>query len=622
MEHKTLALLVGLPASGRSAIATQMSKKFNLTIAKCYTTRKPRFSGEDSYHFVTPKEFSRLNLYIQTEYAGDYYGVTQEELNQSDILVCNGNVANCIRNQYTGSKLLYIVQLRADDRKAINKLLQLGMSASAISDRRVSDVRSLSYLAPDFSIATNESENQIQMIANTIMEFMRHNESSSIGQWIVTDPDYARTKMVDRNVFQCIQIVQLPDESAGIAEFTVNLLDYSDEDLMNEIQPWYSHTNFVLKESPDTQARRLIAECICENHAHEHLRKERFSSLKAAEKWFAEYTGKERLKIETENVEGDHIMYENNADAMKAFLNDETKMDIIMPISDLRDHFVRILKVSEMTTFSHHPYTSLYESEFSLYEPRIKQYSFLGVWDGDFIHTKDRSCILGCRSEFANFRDLFKLVEDTQEPRNFLEIVADAEQQLPDAMVLSDDEKANISDNVKSIAQRRIICGDDTDEMRAHDFAKAFKDYYAHRKAHLNLGDEVFEPEELWKALKLEFLDEKESLAKSFLHDRAACAYAIEQQQRNLPPLIAAAREIYRSVKDAGKMVTVTAELSGKEFKFKLNKSELLYGDPTYYLYNAQPVDVRNEMESISNSLRADMIKEISFRKDVLYRKA
>ncbi len=33
-----------------------------MRIAKSYTTRKPRFPGEDSYHFVSEEEFDKLDL--------------------------------------------------------------------------------------------------------------------------------------------------------------------------------------------------------------------------------------------------------------------------------------------------------------------------------------------------------------------------------------------------------------------------------------------------------------------------------------------------------------------------------------------------------------------------------
>lgn len=310
-------------------------------------------------------------------------------------------------------------------------------------------------------------------------------------------------------------------------------------------------------------------------------------------------------------------MYENNTETLKAFLNDNAKMDISIPVSESGEHFVRILKVKEETTFGHQPYISVYASGFSRCEPCIKNYSLLGVWGGDFIHTKNYSYVLGLESEYSSFKSLFKLFDGFHESQDYGEITAMAEQRFSDAMLLSDDEKADISSDVKRSAQRHLICGDDTDEAGKKDLAKAFKDYCS--KSSFMLGDELFEPDILWMNIKIRFLDEKERLITSLLHKRAVRLYAIEDQKRDLPAPIAAAREIYRSVKDAGKMVTITAELGGKEFSFKLNKSELLYGDHTYYLYNAQPLAVRNEMQKFGGNLRADMIKEISFRKKILY---
>lgn len=313
-------------------------------------------------------------------------------------------------------------------------------------------------------------------------------------------------------------------------------------------------------------------------------------------------------------------MHENNADALRAFLNNDAETDISMPISESGEDFVRILKVKETTTFNHQPYISVYASAFSRRESCIQNYSFLGVWGRGFIHTKDYSYVLGLKLEYSSFKSLFKLFDGFQESQNFFEIVEMAELRFPDAMLLSDDEKANISSDIQKNAQQRIICGDDTDEMGKKDLVKAFKDYC--NKSFFTLGDELFEPAILWLDTKIEFLMKKEPLIKSLLHKRAVCLHAIADQKQNLPALIAAAREIYQSVKEAGKKVTITAELGGKEFHFKLNKSELLRGNHTYYLYNAQPAAVRNEMEKISGNLPADMIKEITFRKKILYCKS
>lgn len=293
MEHKTLILLVGPTASGKSSIAACMSKRFNLTIAKSYTTRKPRFPGEDGYHFVTPEQFNNLNLCERTEYAGNFYGSTQEELVRSDIFICDGNGVKSIKKHYKGSKLIYVVRLYADERTLADRLKQRGMTESEISARRASDMRSINHLVSDFSIAADGSENEIPLIASTIMEFVNYHEKHSIGQWLITDPDCAQhVKMIDRNTFQCIQFVQFPNDLVRIAEATINLLDYSAEELLNEVHP-FGYTNTVqIYKYPDTTTREIVAECVFENHALENLRSETFWSLTDAEEWIADHIKK------------------------------------------------------------------------------------------------------------------------------------------------------------------------------------------------------------------------------------------------------------------------------------------------------------------------------------------
>lgn len=291
MEHKTLILLVGPTASGKSTIAAYMGKRFGLTVTKSCTTRKPRFNGEDDYHFVTPEEFEKLDLCERTEYAGNCYGVTQEELNKADIHICDGNGVKSIKKKYKGSKGIYVVRLRASEDKLAARLKQRGMSETEIRSRRAADMRSLNHLISDFDIASDGEKNEIPLVADTIMEFVDYYEKHDIGKWIITDPDCAqRIKMVDRNTFQCIQLIQFPDGLVRIAESTVNLSDYSAKELLSEVQP-FGYTNTVqICKSPDTTTRRIIAECVFENHALQNLRSEQFWSLEEAENWIVEHT--------------------------------------------------------------------------------------------------------------------------------------------------------------------------------------------------------------------------------------------------------------------------------------------------------------------------------------------
>lgn len=293
MEHKTLILLVGPSASGKSSIARCISERYGLTISKSHTTRAPREKEKDDYYYVTPEEFRQLDLCEHTEYAGNFYGVSQEELNKADIHICDGNGVKAIKKQYKGKKTIYVVRLRVSDETVTARLKARGMSEQEILLRKASDMKSLNHLISDFDIASGGSEACIPEIANIIMGFVDYHEKNTIGKWIITDPDCVQlVKMIDRNVFQCIQLVEFPDDTFQIAESTINLLEYSSEELLEEIKPFGYRNVVQIHKCSDTATRQIIAECVFENHALRNLRSETFGSFEEAERWILEYTRK------------------------------------------------------------------------------------------------------------------------------------------------------------------------------------------------------------------------------------------------------------------------------------------------------------------------------------------
>ena len=91
--------------------------------------------------------------------------------------------------------------------------------------------------------------------------------------WLLTDIDCEQyIRSVNRNTFACVQICQLPDDCGyGVAVDTVNLADYSEDDIREEISFFGETIYDVEQRLPDHDTRRLLAEYIFENHALEHM---------------------------------------------------------------------------------------------------------------------------------------------------------------------------------------------------------------------------------------------------------------------------------------------------------------------------------------------------------------
>ena len=86
--EKPLFLFVGKSASGKTTAANILANRLHYKQVESYTTRQPRFDGETGHIFVTEEEFNNLGrLAAYTEYNGNKYGTTFEQLNECDIYV-------------------------------------------------------------------------------------------------------------------------------------------------------------------------------------------------------------------------------------------------------------------------------------------------------------------------------------------------------------------------------------------------------------------------------------------------------------------------------------------------------------------------------------------------------
>lgn len=100
MSTRNLYLIVGPSGSGKTTLVNSLC---NMGYTECisYTTRPPR-SHNERYHFVTKAEFRNLTSLIEsTEYDGNYYGTTEEDLDCSDICIVDIPGVLSIRTLYS-----------------------------------------------------------------------------------------------------------------------------------------------------------------------------------------------------------------------------------------------------------------------------------------------------------------------------------------------------------------------------------------------------------------------------------------------------------------------------------------------------------------------------------------
>lgn len=138
--NDALYLLVGKSASGKSTIANILEEKYGLKQVRSYTTRKPRYDGEDGHVFVNADNFEKLGkLTAYTFYNGNHYGVTYDQLEQCDVYVIDPAGVEVLLKNLNGSRPIRIIYFEAAVSTRINRMVERGAGDHEIVSRLLND---------------------------------------------------------------------------------------------------------------------------------------------------------------------------------------------------------------------------------------------------------------------------------------------------------------------------------------------------------------------------------------------------------------------------------------------------------------------------------------------------
>ena len=131
-----LILLVGQSASGKTSVAEVLESKYKLKSLRSYTTRKPRYDGEDGHVFISNEDFDKLeDIIAYTEYNNNRYCATKEQLDASDIYVVDPHGVETLLNGYPTNRHIYIFYLNTNIRNRIDRMYKRGSSDTEIVNR-------------------------------------------------------------------------------------------------------------------------------------------------------------------------------------------------------------------------------------------------------------------------------------------------------------------------------------------------------------------------------------------------------------------------------------------------------------------------------------------------------
>lgn len=112
---KNIYLIVAPSGAGKTCIVKELEKKYGLKQLMSYTTRPPRYKGEQGHIFVTDIQFNKLNdIAAYTKFCGYRYCTTAQQIEESDLYVIDPNGIRNMKQCYRGKKHIKVIYINVD----------------------------------------------------------------------------------------------------------------------------------------------------------------------------------------------------------------------------------------------------------------------------------------------------------------------------------------------------------------------------------------------------------------------------------------------------------------------------------------------------------------------------
>ena len=123
---RPLLCVLGASGSGKSTLCAELEKRYGLKSIPSYTTRKPRFDGEQGHTFITENEFDNLKdilAYAKTDNCR--YAVTKEMLENENysVYVVDTSGLLYLYDHYRGDRPLISVFIDSDVYDRFNRMV-------------------------------------------------------------------------------------------------------------------------------------------------------------------------------------------------------------------------------------------------------------------------------------------------------------------------------------------------------------------------------------------------------------------------------------------------------------------------------------------------------------------
>lgn len=177
-QIKKIFCILGLTASGKDSITTEVSKQLNIPILVSHTSR-PMRTGEikdQTYHYVDNDFFDKNTFLEHREYNTEYgiwkYGLHENELKDKpySLFIVDSIGYNELANKLGKDKLISIF-IEVDENILRERHSKRGDCEKEFTRRIQDDIRRFKGFISDYIIYNNESlEKSVQSVKDIIIE--------------------------------------------------------------------------------------------------------------------------------------------------------------------------------------------------------------------------------------------------------------------------------------------------------------------------------------------------------------------------------------------------------------------------------------------------------------------
>lgn len=132
---KPLICIVGRSGCGKTTIANELEKNFNLVQVQSYTTRPPRTEDETGHTFISDAQYDALEgIVASTTFNGYRYATTKKQIEESDIYVVDRKGLADVINARLSRKII-AVYIDASASQRYDRMIIRGDELDAVLDR-------------------------------------------------------------------------------------------------------------------------------------------------------------------------------------------------------------------------------------------------------------------------------------------------------------------------------------------------------------------------------------------------------------------------------------------------------------------------------------------------------